>query len=125
MHQCVKCSKIYSDGSSELLKGCSCGGRFFFYSRKNLKEVKEEVVKLTKKEKEKIQQDVFDIVGEKIEDDKPVILDLESIKAVKPGKFEVDVVSLMKGRPIIFRMEDGKYIIDLASTFQQARKKEL
>ncbi|MAF51322.1 MAG: hypothetical protein CMH64_04505 [Nanoarchaeota archaeon] len=122
MHQCVKCSKTYPDGSNELLKGCSCGGRFFFYSRKNLKDVKEEVVKLSKKDKEQIQQDVFDIVGGKLDDDNPVILDLESVKAIKPGKFEVDVVSLMKGKPVIFRMEKGKYIIDLASTFQQNKK---
>ena len=123
-HQCVKCNEVYGDGSEELLKGCKCGGKFFFYIRKkHLKDVKEEVVKLTKKDREKIQQDVFDIVGEKKDDDKPVILDLESVKVLKPGKFEVDVVNLMKGKPIIFRTEKGKYIIDLATTFQQIRKK--
>ena len=124
VHQCVKCNKVYGDGSEELLKGCSCGGRFFFYIRKkHLKDVKEEVVKLSKREREKIQEDVFDIVGAKVEDDKPVVLDLESVKVLKPGKFEVDVVNLMKGKPIIFRTEKGKYVIDLASTFQQIRKK--
>ena len=124
VHQCVKCSKVYEDGSERLLKGCSCGGRFFFYiKKKHLEDVKEEVVNLSKKDREKIQQDVFDIIGGKVEDDKPVILDLESIKAIKPGKFEVDVVNLFKGKPVIFRMEKGKYIIDLASTFQQVRKK--
>jgi len=122
-HQCVKCAKVYSDVSEELLKGCSCGGRFFFFIRKkHLEEVKKEVVKLTSKEKEQIQKDVFDIIGGQVEDDKPVILDLESVKAIKPGKFEVDVVNLFKGKPVIFRMEKGKYIIDLASTFQQSRK---
>jgi uncharacterized protein len=122
-HQCVKCSKFYGDGSNELLKGCSCGGRFFFFIRnEHLKEIKDEVVKLTSKEKEKIQRDVFDIVGEK-NDDKPVILDLESIKVLKPGKFEVDIVSLLKGRPVIFKTDKGKYIIDLPTTFRQALKK--
>jgi uncharacterized protein len=125
MHQCVKCDKLYDDGSNELLKGCSCGGKFFFYIRKkHLEKVQEDVIKLTKKDKEKIQQDVFDIVSGKIEDDRPVVLDLESVKVLKPGKFEVDVSSLLKGRPVIFKTEKGKYIIDIAATFQQNLKKD-
>ncbi|MAG52411.1 MAG: hypothetical protein CMH62_00440 [Nanoarchaeota archaeon] len=123
-HQCVRCAKVYNDASEELLKGCSCGGRFFFYIKKeSLKDAEEEIKKLTVKEKEKIQQDVFDIVGSK-NDDRPVILDLESIKVLKPGKFEIDVVNLMKGKPVIFRMESGKYVIDLAGTFQQLMKRK-
>lgn len=123
-HQCVNCSKIYGDGSNELLKGCgSCGGKFFFFiKREKLSEAVEEVQKLTAKEKEKIQQDVLDIVGAKLDDETPVILDLESVKVLKPGKFEVDIVNLMRGKPVVFKMENGKYIIDLAATFQQSRK---
>lgn len=49
----------------------------------------------------------------------PVILDLESIRVVKPGKFEIDVVNLFsKKRPLIYKLEEGKYIIDLASTLK-------
>ena len=126
MHQCVKCGKSYGDGSSELLKGCqNCGGKFFFFIKKEkLSEAVEEIEKLTEKEREQIQQDVLDIVGSKIDDDSPVILDLESIKVLKPGKFEVDIVNLMRGKPVIFKMENGKYIIDLATTFQQIRKND-
>ena len=120
-HQCVKCNKVFEDASQDLLKGCSnCGGKFFFYTRKeHLEQVKEEVSKLTVEEKEKIQQDVFDIVGSNLEEDKPVILDLESINVLKPGKFEVDILSLLRGKPVIFRMEEGKYIIDIASVFKK------
>lgn len=125
-HQCVKCGKIFEDGSSELLKGCvSCGGKFFFYIKKEkLEEAKEEFEKLTFKEKEKIQRDVFDIVGSKLEEDLPVVLDLESIKVLKPGKFEVDIINLFRGKPVVFKIEQGKYIIDIASTFQQIKKNE-
>ena len=126
MHQCVKCGKVYGDGSNELLKGCqNCGGKFFFFIKKEkLSEAVEEVEKLTEKEREQIQQDVLDIVGSKIDDDTPVILDLESIKVLKPGKFEVDIVNLMRGKPVVFKMENGKYIIDLATTFQQTRRND-
>ena len=126
MHQSVKWGKVYGDGSNELLKGCqNCGGKFFFFIKKEkLSEAVEEVEKLTEKEREQIQQDVLDIVGSKIDDDTPVILDLESIKVLKPGKFEVDIVNLMRGKPVVFKMENGKYIIDLATTFQQTRRND-
>ncbi len=124
MHQCVRCNKIYEEGSSELLKGCSnCGGKFFFFIKKqHLEEVRKEVEKLTTDEREKIQQDVFDIVGTKLEEDKLVVLDLESVRVLKPGKFEIDIVNLFKGKPIIIKMEEGKYVIDLAGTFQQIKR---
>ena len=63
-----------------------------------------------------------------IEDEEPVILDLESVRVIKPGKFEIDIVNLFrKDRPLIYKLEEGKYIIDLASTlnvsFDEIKKK--
>ena len=50
----------------------------------------------------------------------PVILDLESVRAVGSGKFEIDIVNLFrKDRPLIYKLEEGKYIIDLASTLKE------
>jgi len=50
----------------------------------------------------------------KIEDEaKPVVLDLESVKVLGPGKFELDIVSLMNRRPIVFKISEGKYVIDI------------
>ncbi len=52
-------------------------------------------------------------------EDVPVILDLESVKVLGEGKFEIDVVNLFsKKRPLIYKLEEGKYIIDLASTIK-------
>jgi len=54
-----------------------------------------------------------------IEDEEPVILDLESVRVLKPGKFQIDIVNLFrKDRPLIYKLEEGKYIIDLASTLE-------
>lgn len=118
-HQCVRCGTLYSDASKELLKGCSsCGGKFFFYVRKkHLEEVKQVTVNLTLNEKKQIERDVYDIIGVE-RDDKPVILDLESVRVLEPGKYELDVVELFKGKPLVYRVEEGKYIIDIASTFK-------
>ena len=38
-HQCLKCGTIFSEGSSEILKGCpDCGGNRFFYTKTPLSE---------------------------------------------------------------------------------------
>ena len=63
-------------------------------------------------DKKKVEEDVRSIL--KIEDDtKPVILDLESVRILGPGKFELDIVSLMNRRPIVFKVSEGKYLIDI------------
>ncbi len=125
-HQCVRCSTFYDDGSSEIIEGCSCGGRLFFYIRKDkLEEAKKVVkdIKLTETEKKQMEQDVFDLVGSEIDKDQPVILDLEAIRVLKPGKYELDLVHLFKGEPLIFKLEEGKYMIDLVESFKQFKKK--
>jgi len=38
-HQCLKCGKIFEEGSSQLLKGCPvCEGNHFFYTKEPLNE---------------------------------------------------------------------------------------
>ena len=117
-HQCVRCNKIYDDGAKEILAGCGCGGRFFFYIRKDkLNEAKKLTGGLSMTDKEQMEEDVLDIIGSK-DDDKPVVLDLETIKVLGAGKYELDLVDIFKGRPLVFKLEEGKYFIDIASTFQ-------
>jgi len=125
-HQCVRCNTFYDDGAQELLKGCSCGGKLFFFIKKNkLEEMKKitDQVKLTDKEKVQIEQDIFDLVGSDIDKNQPVILDIEAIRVIKPGKYELDLVHLFKNEPLIFKLEDGKYMIDLIESFDRFRKK--
>lgn len=126
-HQCVKCNKFYDDGAKEMLEGCSCGGKLFFFIKKEkLNKLKKEetIKKLTKKEKEQIEKDVFDLVGSDIEKDQPVVLDFESIKIKKPGQYEIDLVQLFKGEPLIFKLDEGKYVIDLVESFKQISDKK-
>ena len=125
-HQCVRCNTFYEDGATELLKGCSCGGKLFFFIKKDkleeMKKISEEIT-LTKKDKEQIEQDIFDLVGSEIDKDQPVILDLEAIRILRPGKYELDLVHLFKKEPLVFKLEDGKYMIDLVQSFEKFRKK--
>jgi len=123
-HQCVRCSAVLDDGAKEILVGCKCGSRLFYFFRKKQEEKAQEVAaKLTPVEKKKIEKEVYDIMGVAPHQEKPVILDLESIRVLKPGKFELDLVQLFnKKNPLIYKIDEGKYIIDLAETFKRQRK---
>ncbi|MFA4887281.1 MAG: Zn-ribbon containing protein [Candidatus Nanoarchaeia archaeon] len=122
MHQCVRCATLYDEGSNEILKGCkSCGGKFFFFIKKDaLKKVQEVTKNLTQEDKKQIEEDVKEIIG-LLDEDSSVILDLESVNVLKPGKFELDLVRLFKGDPLVYKLDDGKYIIDVAATFLQGK----
>jgi predicted nucleic acid-binding Zn-ribbon protein len=119
-HQCVHCSKIIEVGSREILEGCGdCSGKFFFYIRddqvSNIEEAKKiPIPEFDRVDKGQVEKDVRSIL--KIEDEsKPVILDLESIRVMNPGKFEIDIVSLINRKPIVFKLQEGKYFIDIES----------
>lgn len=117
-YRCVHCSSIYEDKASEILNGCSnCRSKFFFYISENkLKEIeqkKETEIELNSREKEQMEKDVRELTGIESEET-PVFLDFESIKIVKPGKYLLDVQKLFdKDKPRVYKLADGKYIIDL------------
>lgn len=119
-HQCIHCSSVYPDASPEILKGCSkCNSKFFFYiTEEKLKKIKEHApaIELTTTDKKQIEDDVRDIIGITAEEDTPIIMDFESIKVIKPGKYVIDLNNLFtRERPLIYTLEEGKYIIDLTS----------
>ncbi len=131
-HQCVHCGKVYPDAAKELLTGCSCSSHFFYFIKKEYydkinkkvedeltSEIQEKISEMDKLDKDKMESDVREIIGISEQEEIPVILDLESIRVLGPGKFELDVVNLFnKKRPLIYKLEEGKYIIDLASTLK-------
>jgi predicted nucleic acid-binding Zn-ribbon protein len=119
---------MYADGSREILTGCTCGGRFFFFMKeKSIADARRLTKDLTANEKQQMERDALDMIGdrskEEMRKDYPVVLDLESIRVRQPGKFEIDLVDLFRGEPLVYKLSDGKYIIDLASTFD-AKKRE-
>ena len=119
-HQCVRCSRIIPVGSKEILEGCAeCKSHFFFYIRDDqLEKIQSQIIEIPEKEKAKVEEDIREMVG--ITDEQtPVILDVESIRVTGEGKFELDIAKIFrKDRPLIYKLEEGKYIIDLASTLK-------
>ena len=122
-HQCVRCGTFYSDGAEELLHGCSCGKKVFFYIKKSqLKKAHE--LELTEEQKNEIEESVEEIAGLSQSTD-PVILDFEAINVIEPGKFEIDLVNLLnKEKPIVYKLEEGKYMIDLGESFKREKKEK-
>ena len=119
-HQCVHCGRFYPAGSKELLEGCKCGSHFFFYVKEEqLREIKDNPIEIPVEDKKQVEKEIREMAGI-IEEGTPVILDIESVRATGAGKFEIDLVNVFnKKRPLIYKIEEGKYIIDLASTLQQ------
>ena len=124
-HQCVQCSAFYPDGSNEIIHGCVCGHKLFFYVKPGKEELFGEAhIPLTSRDRAQIERDVYALIGAEIEKNKPVVLDLESIRIAAPGKYEIDLLQLLDHeQPLVFRLEDGKYAIDLAATFERLGKR--
>jgi predicted nucleic acid-binding Zn-ribbon protein len=117
-HQCVRCGEIHSNDSNAILEGCTeCGAKLFFYVQQGqLDQAKERQRELSDKDVERIEEDVNDIIGEERDDSKPVVLDFETVDILGPGKYEIDLVKLFENKPLIYRLEEGKYVIDVANS---------
>jgi len=123
-HQCVKCSRIIPEANKEIIEGCKvCGGKFFFYIRDDqLENIKKHPVEIPEEEKKIIEKDIREMAGI-VEYDAPVILDIESVRALGEGKYEIDVVNLFRrDRPVIYKIDEGKYVIDLSATLNKSVK---
>ncbi len=122
-HQCVKCNEIYADNAQEIVNGCSCGGKMFFFIKKEALEKRKKMienqdVKISDEDAKQVEKDIQEIMGVDVDSDTPIILDIESIKIVGPGKYEIDIASLFSKKPLVYSIGEGKYIIDLAGSFK-------
>ena len=120
-HQCLKCSEVYDNASDVIIKGCpNCGHKLFLFLKKmpNKKEVE-----LSQDEKDLVMKEIESITD--IDElDAPVVLNLESVRVLKQGKYEIDINSLMKGgKPLIYKVQDGTYMIDL-NTLGEVRSED-
>ena len=117
-HQCIRCKKEYPDGSEALLKGCSCGARFFFFYKERMPQ---QFAALEQEERKEILKEVEEsVLGN---EERSFVLDMENIKVLGPGKFEINLVSLFDRNPVVYKHGEGKYVIDIDSTFKMLAKK--
>lgn len=111
-HQCLGCDKIFDNTTDAIIKGCpECGNKLFLFVKQIPKE--KDQIEISKQQKDLILKEIESMVD--IEDtDSPIILRLENIRVIAPGKYEIDINQLMKKeKPIIYKIQEGTYIIDL------------
>ncbi|MBI4182195.1 MAG: hypothetical protein HY520_04485 [Candidatus Aenigmarchaeota archaeon] len=120
-NKCTNCGKIHGDDAPYLLSGCdACGSKFFFYVRQEaLAALEKEVEQITKAEIQEIEQDVREIAGS---EEETVILDIEAIRVVSPGKYKIDVTNLFSQKPLVIRTAEGKYNLDLSTILKGIKK---
>ena len=127
-NKCISCGKMHPDDADYLLSGCDvCGSKFFFYvPESRARDADKSIALLSKSEMKEIEGDVRDILKKNEVDatgDKTVILDLEAVRVVAPGKYEIDIINLFNQRPIVIKVGTGKYEIDLSSIAVKFGKK--
>lgn len=112
-HQCLRCDSIFDNSSNVIIKGCTnCGSKLFLFVKEEKKTIEKEI-ELTKERKELILSELENYVDIK-ESETPIILKLENVRILAPGKYEIDVNQLMKKeKPLIYKVQDGTYVIDL------------
>jgi uncharacterized protein len=123
-HQCVKCGALHQNTSNVLIKGCpNCSSKMFFFVKdSDVNRAKERAEALSEDEKIAIENDIYDILGADRNAQDPVVLEFESINVLSPGKYELDVVNLCReNHPLVYKLDEGKYMIDLAETFSKFR----
>ncbi len=124
-NKCTMCGKVHPDDAPYLMEGCNqCGNKFFFYVREeHIAQMEKETKDLTRKEMQEIESDVREIIPEEAKKDETVVLDLEAIRIIKPGKYEIDVTTLFNQRPIIIKVGPGRYEIDLSTIMKKWKGK--
>ena len=61
-HQCLKCGRVFEEGSSQLLKGCpDCGGNRFFFTKEPLDEKAR--IDITEKVGKDINSAILELMG--------------------------------------------------------------
>lgn len=111
-HQCLGCDSVFDNTTDAIITGCpNCGHKLFLFV-KNIPKEKEQI-EISKHQKDLILKEIESMV-DITETDTPIILKLENIRVLAPGKYEIDINQLMKKeKPIIYKVQEGTYIIDL------------
>ena len=123
-HKCVRCGKLHIDNAKYLINGCDeCGSKFFFYvSEEGEKRAQRITENLTKKQIREMETDVRSILGH--ENKKVLVLSIEAIRLISPGKYELDLINLFNQTPLVIKIGEGKYEIDITELPKRKENKK-
>jgi predicted nucleic acid-binding Zn-ribbon protein len=110
-HKCVNCGKVYERASEEILIGCSCGSRLFYFVKNQSASKKND------SENVECFYELEDDYNKEI-----IIFDIESVNITSDGKYELNIESLMNNDGMIYKYGDGKYGIDIKANMDRCVK---
>jgi predicted nucleic acid-binding Zn-ribbon protein len=119
-HKCVNCGKLYERAAEEILTGCVCGGKLFYFVKNGDSDSKK------KKNVEKNTEDMEYFYELEDDDNKEIIIfDIEAINIKSSGKYELNLDGLMNtnnSNGLVYKYGEGKYSIDLDNNLKQLKK---
>ena len=117
IHKCVKCKSEYEKGSNEILNGCICGSKLFYF-------VKNKASNKNKNDADLTYDEVNYFYELEDEDNNEIIVfDIEAINVKSSGKYELNIDSMMKNEGLVYRYDEGKYSIDIEANFKKIKKR--
>jgi predicted nucleic acid-binding Zn-ribbon protein len=115
-HKCTNCEHIFEDGSVDILNGCpNCGwNKFLYVPAKSVTEAETDAEDTdTPMQPDKVKA---------VKDTVPA-MEVESIRILEKGSYELNLESLLEREEIIMSVkEDGRYLVHLPSIFEKGKK---
>jgi predicted nucleic acid-binding Zn-ribbon protein len=125
-HKCTKCGREFSDGSTEILKGCpSCGSRKFLYVREEHRhrDVLEE--KTISEIAIETKEDILEVVPAPDAQPADPRGKVESIRILQPGSYELNLKKLAESGDMVVGIgKDASYLVDIPSMGKKEEKPE-
>jgi predicted nucleic acid-binding Zn-ribbon protein len=118
-NKCVQCGRVYDDESPEVFDGCVCGKKVFLFLKNGKGNGCSE-------DHDVVEQEIRCLV-ESNDDSGSVILDVKKSGAGNVNSQDSELIGKLKdNHALVYRLDDGKYLIDLDETFQRlgAEKKK-
>ncbi|MDY6789575.1 MAG: Zn-ribbon containing protein [Candidatus Nanohaloarchaea archaeon] len=128
-HRCMNCGREYSEDSDELIEGCECGSSLFLFQQED--EEAQDVEKL-QEERDEVLDEIDQFLEQMDEDGEEahknttkISFDLQSIRVIEEGVYEIDVKQLLKRVPLVVEIMDSGYYVHLPSVFKKGEDKNL
>lgn len=126
-HRCMNCGREYTEEDEELVEGCKCGSNLFLYEKDTTDDAEEQEETV---DEDEVMQEIDDYL-DSIKEHEPgagdtnIRFDLQSIRVLEEGVYEIDLKKLLDEVPLIVEVKDGNYHLHLASVFTQGEEKSL
>ena len=136
-HMCTTCGKVYEDASEILLHGCpECGWNKFLYLRDPEEAKSPTVAEYVKKKEKEIEKHIKEVEKTLKKENRPpegtlIELeglspdDVESVRIIEPGRYELNLNALFEREEIIVALgKNGTYVIHLPSLLKKKQRQE-